>query len=40
MSVEAVGKERKRREKEQGLPTISIQGGVSGRLDEHMAVGH
>ena len=23
-----------------GLPTISTQGGVSGRLEEHMAVGH
>lgn len=40
LSVEAVGKRRKGREKEQGLPTISTQGGVSGRLEEHMAVGH
>lgn len=40
LSVEAVGKGRKEKGIGPGLPSISAQGGVSGRLQEHMAVGH
>lgn len=40
LSVEAVGRGKGVMGIGQGLPTISARGGVSGGLEEHMAIGH